>query len=68
MELKQKQTQLLVYVGDASKVWCYKEQYGIGLWNIMSMKQGKLEVTINDKSEYQHSMNQRTKMDWKGRI
>ena len=27
-----------------SKVWCYKEQYCIGPWNVRSMNQGKLEV------------------------
>ena len=27
-----------------SKVQCYKEQYGIGTWNVRSMNQGKLEV------------------------
>ena len=30
--------------GGESKVWCYKEQYCIGTWNIRSMNQGKLEV------------------------
>ena len=30
--------------GDGSKVWCYKEQYCIGTWNVQSMDQGKLEV------------------------
>ena len=30
--------------GDRSKVWCYKEQYCIGTWNVRSMNQGKLEV------------------------
>ena len=30
--------------GDGSKVWCCKEQYCIGTWNIMSTNQGKLEV------------------------
>ena len=29
---------------DGSKVRCYKEQYGIGTWNVRSMNQGKLEV------------------------
>ena len=27
-----------------SKVWCYKEQYCIGTWNVGSVNQGKLEV------------------------
>ena len=30
--------------GDRSKVRCCKEQYGIGIWNVRSMNQGKLEV------------------------
>ena len=30
--------------GDGSKVWCCEEQYCIGIWNIRSTNQGKLEV------------------------
>ena len=30
--------------GDRSKVRCCKEQYCIGMWNVRSMNQGKLEV------------------------
>ena len=30
--------------GDRSKVWCCKEQYCIGTWNVRSINQGKLEV------------------------
>ena len=30
--------------GDRSKVWCCKEQYCIGTWNVRSMIQDKLEV------------------------
>ena len=30
--------------GDRSKVWCFKEQYCIGTWNVRSMNEGKLEV------------------------
>ena len=29
--------------GGESKVWCYKEQYCIGTWNVSSMNQGKLD-------------------------
>ena len=31
-------------IGDGSKVWCYKEQYCIGTWNVRFTSQGKLEV------------------------
>ena len=30
--------------GDRNKVQCFKEQYCIGTWNVMSMNKGKLEV------------------------
>ena len=30
--------------GDGSKVQCCKEQYCIGIWNVRSVNQGKLEV------------------------
>ena len=30
--------------GDGSNIRCCKEQYHIGIWNVMSMNQGKLEV------------------------
>ena len=44
MEPKQKQHPVVDGSGDRSKVWCYKEQYCIGTWNVRSMNQGKLEV------------------------
>ena len=31
-------------IGDRSKVQCCKEQYCIGIWNVRSMNQGKLEL------------------------
>ena len=44
MEPVQKQYPIVDVTGDRSKVRCYKEQYGIGTWNVRSMNQGKLEV------------------------
>ena len=44
MEPKQKQYSVVDVTGDRSKVRCYKEQYCIGTWNVISMNQGKLEV------------------------
>ena len=43
-EPKQKQSPVLYVTDSGSKVWCYKEQYCIGIWNVRSMNQGKLEV------------------------
>ena len=44
IEPKQKQHPVVGVTGDRSKIWCSKEQYCIGTWNIRSMNQGKLEV------------------------
>ena len=43
-EPKQKQCPVVDVTGDGGKIWCCKEQYCIGTWNIRSMNQGKLEV------------------------
>ena len=70
MEPKQKQHPVVDGTGDRSKVQCCKEQYCIGTWNVRSKNQGKLEVVKQEigKSEHRHSRNQRTKMEWNGRI
>ena len=44
MEPKQKQHPVVHMTGDGSKIWCCKEQYCIGTWNVRSKNQGKLEV------------------------
>ena len=44
MEPKQKQYPVVDVTGDRSKVWCCKEQYCTGTWNVRSVNQGKLEV------------------------
>ena len=33
-----------LWTGDRSELWCCKEQYCIGSWNVRSMNRGKLEV------------------------
>ena len=43
-ESKQKQYPVVDVTGDRSKVWCCKEKYCIGTWNVRFMNQGKLEV------------------------
>ena len=43
MEPKQKQRPVVTVTGDKSKVQCCKEQYCIGIWNVRSMNQGKLD-------------------------
>ena len=43
-EPKQKQYPVVDVTGNRSRVRCYKKQYCIGIWNVRSMNQGKLEV------------------------
>ena len=43
-ETKGKGHQVVDVSGAESKVQCYKEQYCIGIWNVRSMNQGKLEM------------------------
>ena len=66
---KKKQYPAVDVTSDRSKVWCCKEQYCTGTWNVRSMNQGKLEVVKWDgKSEHWHFRNQWTKKDWNGWI
>ena len=44
MEPRQKQHPVVDVTCDGRKVWCCKEQYYIGTWNVRSMNQGKLEA------------------------
>ena len=44
IEPKQKQYPVVDVTDDRSKVWCCKEQYCIGTWNVRSMNWGKLEM------------------------
>ena len=39
-----KQGPAVVVTSDGSKVWCCKELYCIGTWNVRYMNQGKLEM------------------------
>ena len=43
-EPKLKQHPVMDVTGVGSKVQCCKEQYYIGIWNVRSMNQGKLEL------------------------
>ena len=49
-----------------SKVWCCKEQYCIGTWNVRSMNQGKLEVVKQEMARVNTDIfrNQWTKNGW----
>ena len=52
--------------GDESKVWCCKEQYCIGTWNVRSMNQGKLEVVKQEMERVNIDNLGITKLKWNG--
>ena len=59
--------QPLVYVsGGESKVWCYKEQYCIGTWNVKSMNQGKLEVVKQEMARVNINILGISELTWTG--
>ena len=63
----QKQCPAVHVSGDGSKVQYCKEQYCIGIWNVRSMNQGKLEVVKQEMTRVNiYSRNEQTKMDWNG--
>ena len=43
-ESKRRQHPVVDVSGGGNQVWCCKEQYCIGIWNVRFMNQGKLEV------------------------
>ena len=52
--------------GDESKVWCYKEQYCIGTWNVRSMNQGKLEVVKPEMARVNVNILRISELKWTG--
>ena len=67
-EPKQKQCPVVDVTGDGSKVWCCKEQYCIGTWNVKSMNQGKLDMVKHEMARLNIDIlgNQWTKMNRNG--
>ena len=67
MEPKQKQHAVVNGTGDGSRVWCCKEQYCIGTWNIRSMNQGKLEVVKQEMARVNINILGISELGWPGR-
>ena len=66
MEPKQKQYPVVDVTGDRSKVRCYKEQYCIGIWNVRSMNQGKLEVVKQEMARVNVDILGISELKWTG--
>ena len=63
-EAKQKQHPILDMTGDGRKVWCCKQQYCIGTWNVKSMKKGKLEVVKQEMARVNIDILGISKLKW----
>ena len=66
MEPKQKEYPAVDVTGDISKVWCCKEQYCIGTWNVRSMNQGKLEVAKQEMARVNVDILGISELKWTG--
>ena len=65
-EPKQKQHPVVDVTGDGSKVQCFKEQYCIGIWNVGSMNQGKLEVVKQEMARISIDIIGISELKWTG--
>ena len=65
-ESKQKQHPVVDVTGDGSKVWCWKEQYCIGTWNVRSMNQGKLEAVKQEMARVNVNILGISELKWTG--
>ena len=53
-------------VRDETKVWCCKEQYCIGTWNVRSVNQGKLEVVKQEMARVNIDILGISELKWMG--
>ena len=65
-EPKWKQHPVVDVTGDESKLWCCKEQYCIGTWNVRSMNQSKLEVVEQEMARVNMNILVISELKWMG--
>ena len=63
---KQKQHPAVDVTGEGSKVWCCKEQYCIGNWNVKSMNQDKLKVVKQEMARVNIDILGISELKWTG--
>jgi len=66
MEPKQKQHPVVDMTSNGSKVWCCKEQYCRGTWNVRSMNEGKLEVVKQEMTRVNIDVLGISELKWTG--
>ena len=67
-EPKQKGHTVVDVSGGECKVWCCKEQYCIGTWNVRSMNQGKLEVVKQEMARVNVNILGISELRWTGMV
>ena len=65
-EPKQKQCPVVYVSGGENKVWCCKEQYYIGSWNVRSTNQVKLEVVKQEMARMNINILGISELKWTG--
>ena len=66
MKPKQNQNPAVDVTSDRSKIRCCKEQYCIGIWNVRSMNQGKLEVVKQEMARVNMDILGISELKWTG--
>ena len=66
MDPKQKEHPVVNVTGDGSKVQCCKEKYCIGIWNVRSMNQGKLELVKQEMASVNFDILGISELKWNG--
>ena len=66
MDPKQKEHPVVNVTGDGSKVQCCKEKYCIGIWNVRSMNQGKLEAVNQEMERVNIDLLGASELKWSG--
>jgi len=67
MSQSENKTQLCMWRGDGGNVWCYKEQYCIGIWNIKSTNQNILEVVKQKMARVNINILGISELKWSGK-
>ena len=65
-EPKQKRCPVVVASGGKSKVWCCKEQYCKGIWNVRSVTQGKLKLVKQEMARVNTDILGISELKWMG--
>ena len=65
-ETKWEQHSIVDVSGGESKVWCWKEQFCIGTWNVRSMNQGNLDAVKQEMARVNMDILGISELKWTG--